>query len=446
MISKLHRWELPNWAIPTLYAFVATLVGMTLPRFEGRLFHVYAAISPSTALAIDTSVATGMLAMTGVVFSLVFLMVQFSATAYSPRLVLWIARDRVIWHSLGIFTATFLYSIAAISGLDRNHSGKVPLISGWLVIVLLLASVGMFIALVERIAALQINRMLSFTGDRGRDVIGIMFSPFETPIAVVKPEEFERVPVTQTLVHIGRPLAIQGIDHSSLLRLALAADGIVVVVSSVGDTVVEGTVLIRVHGATTQIEEAALRKTLAMGRERTFDQDPKYAIRLLVDIAIRALSPAVNDPTTAVQALDQIEDLLLRLGRSRLQTGAARDAAGTLRLVIAEPTWEDFTLLAFDEIRHCGATSVQIMRRMRALISDLISLLPKERHPVLRRWQERLDSTIGRSFEDAEEKLEASREDRQGLGVPRRPAPEPATSGTTLSLGLTHTLTGDREH
>jgi uncharacterized membrane protein len=193
------------------------------------------------------------------------------------------------------------------------------------------------------------------------------------------------------------------------------------------------------------VEEAALRNTLAMGRERTFEQDPKYAIRLLVDIAIRALSPAVNDPTTAVQALDQIEDLLFRLGGSRLQTGAARDAAGTLRLVIAEPTWEDFTVLAFDEIRYCGATSVQIMRRMRALIRDLISLLPKERHPVLRRWQERLDSTIARSFEDAEEKLEALDRRPARMGVPRRPLPDPLTSGTTSSLGLTHTLTGDRE-
>jgi uncharacterized membrane protein len=188
--------------------------------------------------------------------------------------------------------------------------------------------------------------------------------------------------------------------------------------------VVEGTVLFRVHGAKTQIAEAALKNALEMGLERTFEQDPKYAIRLLVDIAIKALSPAINDPTTAVQALDQVEDLLLRLGRSRLQAGVAHDAGGTLRLVISEPRWEDFVILAFDEIRHFGATSVQVMRRMRALISDLISVLPDERHPALRHYQERLDSTIARSFDDAAEKLGASIEDRQGLGVPRRPRPQ----------------------
>jgi uncharacterized membrane protein len=141
---------------------------------------------------------------------------------------------------------------------------------------------------------------------------------------------------------------------------------------------------------------------------------------LLVDIAIRALSPAVNDPTTAVQSLDQIEDLLLRLGRRRLEIGAVRDAEGSLRLVIPCPTWEGFIILAFDEIRYCGARSIQVMRRMKALASDLILALPEERHAPLRHYQERLDATIARSFEDAEEKRDASVEDRQGLGVPRR--------------------------
>jgi uncharacterized membrane protein len=139
-----------------------------------------------------------------------------------------------------------------------------------------------------------------------------------------------------------------------------------------------------------------------------------------VDIAIKALSPAVNDPTTAVQVLDQIEDLLLRLGRRRLKAGVIRDGKGNLRLIVPNPTWEDFLALAFDEIRTYGAKSVQVMRRMKALASDLISALPQERHPPLKHFQERLNSTIARSFEDLEERREASVEDRQGLGVPRR--------------------------
>ena len=157
-----------------------------------------------------------------------------------------------------------------------------------------------------------------------------------------------------------------------------------------------------------------------MGEERTFDQDPKYAIRLLVDIAIKALSPAINDPTTAVQALNQIEDLLLRLGGRELEIGDFQDRDGQLRLIVPYPAWEDFVRLALDEIASYGAQSVQVMRRMKALVNDLTLRLPENRHDALQYWEKRLQSTISRSFEDMEEKQEALVEDRQGLGVPRK--------------------------
>jgi len=203
------------------------------------------------------------------------------------------------------------------------------------------------------------------------------------------------------------------------LTLGAQTGGIVEVVSAIGNTLVEGTVLLRVLGGRQLVDKEAWKKTFETGEERTFEQDPKYAIRLLVDIAIRALSPAINDPTTAVQALDQIQDLLLRLGSRRLEIGAFRDSNGALRVFVPHPTWEDFLRLAFDEIRFYGATSIQVMRRMKALVSDLIEALPEERHESLRGHQRRLDSTIARSFADLEEQREAAVEDRQGLGVPR---------------------------
>jgi uncharacterized membrane protein len=177
------------------------------------------------------------------------------------------------------------------------------------------------------------------------------------------------------------------------------------------------TPLLRVRGARQPLDEATLKSAIHVGDERTFDQDPKYALRLVVDIAIKALSPAINDPTTAVQALDQIEDLLLRLGRRRLEIGAFTDRAGTLRLLAPLPSWDDFLLLALDEIRAYGADSVQVMRRMKALIKNLTEVLPADRHPSLRHWEARLKGSIARSFEDAEEKRDASVADRQGLGM-----------------------------
>jgi uncharacterized membrane protein len=218
-----------------------------------------------------------------------------------------------------------------------------------------------------------------------------------------------------------------------LVALAERAGGVIEVISAVGDTLVESTPLLRVYGARTTIKERALRKAIHTGPQRTFEQDPKYSIQLIRDIAIRALSPAINDPTTAVQALDQIEDILLRLGRRRLDIGEVRNRAGSVCLVFRVPTWDDFLDLAFSEIRSYGAESKQVMRRMKALLSDLIAALPEERRPSLKRQQRRLDTIIARSFPDIEDQLEASEEDREGFGATRRHQPEPrseAPAGT----------------
>lgn len=410
-----------TWVIPLSYAVVAVAAGMIFPRFELGIFHeLSSSVTVSAAMAIYSSIASGMMALTGVVFSLAFVMIQFSATAYSPRLVLWVSRDPFLWHAAGVFTATFLYAIAALAWVGRTRPDRVPLVSSMVVIALLLASVGMFVGLVQRIGLLQINRMLNFTGDQGRKVIQSLYSRLDSPAQEVVPEDFRSLPLTQTLIHRAGPRSIQVLDSAALVKLAQSSGGVIDMAVAVGDTVVDLTPLLNVFGARQPIDERALNKAIGLGDERTFEQDPKYAIRLLVDIAIKALSPAINDPTTAVQALDQIEDLLLRLGRRRLEIGEFRDKDGKLRLVVPCPTWDDFLRLALDETRYYGARSVQVMRRMKALVSDLMARLPEERDVALRHWEERLQSTIARSFEDVEEKLEAAVEDRQGLGVPRR--------------------------
>jgi len=323
-------------------------------------------------------------------------------------------------HALGMFTATFIYATAAIAGVDRQSSGHVPLISTWLVVALLLASVGMFIALVQRISLLQISRMLVFTGDQGRKVIASNYLAADSVVGVVAAAQFHALPCTQTLVHEGSPRCLQAIDSDTMVKLAKGSGGVIEVLAAVGDTVIEGMPLLQLLGARESIEERRLRRAIELGEQRTFEQDPKYAIRLLVDIAIKALSPAVNDPTTAVQALDQIEDLLLRLGQRHLDAGVFRDTDSNVRLLIPFPTWEDLLRLAFDEIIACGATSIQVMRRMNALVCDLAPAMPAQRRPALEYWDGRLKATIARSFVDPEERLEASKADRQGLGAPRR--------------------------
>jgi uncharacterized membrane protein len=408
------------WFIPLGYAFAALLFGFTVPRLVvAELPDWISTISVNAAIGIYSSVASGMIALTGIVFSLTFVMVQFSATAYSPRLVLWISGDPVISHSVGVFTATFLYALAALAWVDRNGSGRVPLVGMGVIAILLVLSIIMFISLIQRVSMLQVTRMLIFTGDHGRKVIERLYPPLDTPTTPYSPELLTEASI-QTLFHHGHPSAVQRVDIPALVNLATEAACAIEMTISVGDVVLESTPMLRVVGGTGPIPEEALRSAIELGAERTFDQDPKYAIRLLVDIAIRALSPAVNDPTTAVQALNEIEDLLLRLGRRRLEIGTYRDPAGRPKLLLHYPLWEDFLRLAFDEIRFYGSSSVQVMRRMKALIVELLSILPEERRPALVYWQARLQSTVEESFTNKEDILDASDEDRQGLGSSRR--------------------------
>lgn len=418
------------WLIPMIYAAGSFICGYALPRIEDAYLASYAGlVSVASAQAFLSAVASGMMALTGIVFAIAFVTVQFSAIAYSPRLVLWFARDPTLFHSLGVFVATFVYALATLLWTDRGGSGAVPLFSGWLVAVLLALSILLFSRLVRRLDDLQISNVLRLIGEKGRAVIREMSRHLDNgPDAEGKTRrealDGPRLgPAAQMLKYSGEPQTISKFDIDGLVRQAQHAEAVIVMACAVGDTVVEDTVLLRVHGAKERLPEEGLLRAIHLGMDRTYEQDPKYPIRLLVDIAIKALSPAINDPTTAVQAIDQIEDLLHRLGRLELDTGYARDANGVLRLILPMPTWEDYLSLAFDEIRQYGAGSVQVLRRLRsALIGVAESLESAARTDAVQRYLEHLDLVIGRSSLDAEDQIMARQEDRQGLGLSRRQA------------------------
>jgi uncharacterized membrane protein len=281
-----------------------------------------------------------------------------------------------------------------------------------------------FTRLVQSLNDLQIHNVLRVIGTRGRSVIRTMF-PLIADNAKVSREEIEVPPnlglPTQTLTHSGEPRAITRFDLERLVRVAQEADAVVAIECGVGDTVVEDAVLLRVHGATRNLPEQTLTRAIHLATSRSFEQDPKYAIRLLVDIAIRALSPAINDPTTAVQALDQIEDLLRRLGCRQLEAGYARDRAGKIRVTFPVPTWQDYLALAFDEIRQFGAASIQVGRRLRAALVGLgDTIAVDERRAAVQQYLDHLSLAIGQSSFDDQDRAAAQQEDRQGLGLSRR--------------------------
>ncbi len=429
---KAYRQDVPLWSIPMLYVSVTVVCALVFPRLEHEYLASFShSLSVASALAALSTIASGMMALTGIVFALAFVMVQFSAVAYSPRLVAWFGRDPMLFHSLGLFTATFLYAIAALAWTDREGDGKVPLFSVLLVTVLFIVSMIVFARLVNRLTDLQIANVLRVIGQRGREVIGGMF-PRLDPAGDAGPqswgvaaEQARQRPITQTLHYSGEPQAIARFDIDALVRQARAADAVIVMDCAVGDALIEGAVLLRVYGGR-PVPEARLRQAIGLARERTFEQDPKYPLRLLVDIAIKALSPAINDPTTAVQAIDQIEDLLRRLGRRAIDAGCVCDERGALRLVFPTPSWEDYLTLAFDEIRQYGTGSVQVMRRLRAALLGLAeSVTDAERTELIRRYLRHLDLAVEHSVLDAEDRLMALQEDRQGLGLSRGQAEAP---------------------
>ena len=133
-------------------------------------------------------------------------------------------------------------------------------------------------------------------------------------------------------------------------------------------------------------------------------------------MALKALSPAINDPTTAVLAIDQLQGLLRQTGKRHLRTDAFPDRSGRLRLIFRTPNWEDFVHLTFSEIRAFGSNNLQIVRRLRAMIQDLLRTLPPHRHPALIEEMSLLDREVARHFIYPEELALAGIADTQGLG------------------------------
>ena len=187
-------------------------------------------------------------------------------------------------------------------------------------------------------------------------------------------------------------------------------------IPQVGDFVAADEPLFRLYGGAAGIDDRDLRASVAFGSERTLEQDPTFAFRILVDIAIKALSPAINDPTTAVLAIDQLHRLLRHVGLKHVAARRSGTKAGELRVIFRTPNWEDFVHLACTEIRHFGAGSIQIMRRMRSMLENLMLTLPPHRHPELRKQLELLDRRIEGQYAFAEDRALARIADPQGLG------------------------------
>ena len=159
----------------------------------------------------------------------------------------------------------------------------------------------------------------------------------------------------KVLLHRGSSEIVLAVNTAALVTQAVRSDCLIEFVPQVGDFVAADEPLFRLYGGAGAVDDNTLRGTVAFGSERTMEQDPTFAFRILVDIALKALSKAINDPTTAVLVIDQLHRLLRRVGGRQLRNEVICDAVGRLRVIFPTPNWEDFAHLACTEIRLCGA-------------------------------------------------------------------------------------------
>jgi uncharacterized membrane protein len=407
------------WIVPAAFAALAIALGIVLPHVdEHTSTTIGISFGPDAARNVLGALAGGMITFTGFVFSILLLAVQFGSSQFSPRMLRRFLRDPTTKLSLGIFMATFIYALLVLRvvGTAENEA-FVPDNSISVALLMLLLSMLMFLRLISRTT--QGLRVAAVLGELGRDAQRVIDRVYPEPAGgggESEPGAEAAVPV-RTVAHRGGPGVIQSIDATGLIERARRADAVIELAPRVGDLIAPGSPLFRVHGDSGEVDDRWLQGAVAVGDERTMRQDPAFAFRLLADISAKALSPGVNDPTTSVQALDQIELLLRQLGGRRLTPGIGRDEAGAVRLRYPAPSWEDYLSLAIDETRHYGEGSVQVSRRLRALLEDLRESVPESRRAAVDAELELVRASADRAFADSGDRLVAAARDRQGLGT-----------------------------
>ena len=420
-ISARRVWG-SSWFVPGLYVMGALALSVGLFRWdEADPISLSRSISSSSASAALAALASGMLAFTGFVTSVILMLVQFGTSEFSSRFVASFRRNRTLLFSLSTFSATFLFALVSTAQIGRGTAAFVPTRTVIAALLLTLLSILMFLILIDRTSdGLRVARVVQTVDRDGRRAFDAVYPSSLSDAAAgqeIAHSLADRTPVqTIPIGPLGR--VVVAIDQTGIADLAQRYDALVELVPAVGGHVSSGGRLLNVYGSH-QLPERRLRRYVALGDERTVDDDPAFALRMLVDVAIKALSPAVNDPTTAVQSLDRIEDLLRYAAAKQLSVGVVVDARGTARLVYPTPTWEDLVQLALDEIRAFGAGQYQVTRRMRAMLDDLIADVPESRRPALATQSDLLATAVASAIPESQ-RADALVPDRQGIGMARR--------------------------
>ena len=403
------------WVVPLLAIVLVFLTAPLLRVVDSWLDWHFAFMHVAGAQALYQTVITLTLSFIVFTFGSLLVAIQIAGGQLTPRIIATtLLRDNVVRYSVGLFFYSLVFSISA---LDRLQNEVYALVS-ILVAILGIACMAVFLFLIDYAARLlRPVSVVARVGDDGLRVIRAVYprlalegadEPDARALALGQP--------FRIVCHAGRSESVLAVDMETLLAEAVRCGGVIELVPQVGDFLAQGEALFALHGGAAQVDDRTLVAAVAFGIERTMEQDPMFAFRILADIALKALSPAINDPTTAVVALDQIHRLLREVGRRRLRGEVVTDDKGSPRVVYRTPNWEDYVNVSCQEIRSCGAGNVQIARRLRALFENLLAALPQHRHGCLELEQRRLDQSIETLYPLLEDRVLARIPDSQGLG------------------------------
>lgn len=370
----------------------------------------------NAARDVASAIAGAMMGFIGIVFSITILSLQLASSQFSPRALRGFLRDRVTKVSLGTYVAAFTYALLVMRNVEPNTPPNLTM-TGLLLVTF--ASIIVFIWYINHIAheIRLVNILETIAGETTSAVERTFPDGYDgAEPSSIGPDASRGIDVR----HDGRGASLVGIDEEALCATAKDADGTVEMVLVHGSFVRHGAVVARLHAGSDDVDVERLRKKVArcfqFDVERTLQHDVAFGLRQLVDIALRALSPGINDPTTAVQAIDRIHDVLGRLVDRDWPDPWHRDGDGTPRVWMPLASWEDHVRLAFEEIRLVSGAQLQVLRRLEHVLDDLIACAPPHRSLPLER-QRRALHLASEAELDRPEDVQASRvADPTGIG------------------------------
>jgi len=406
---KSSLWVVPFIAIP--FELVATRILHWLDPWLGWAF---LGVAVPGAQATLQSIVSATLSFIVFTFGSMLVAIQVASAQLTPRIIATtLLRDNVVKYTVALFIFTLLFAMSAQNRIEKDVHQLVL----FLAVLLGVTSVAAFFYLIDY--ASRLLRPISILAKVGNSGLAVIETVYPDPSRGPDVSEGQRSKLgspDQIILHEGASQIVLAVDVKVLAAEAERLNGVIEFVPQVGDFVAVEEPLFNLYYGTSAIDVGTLRAAIAFGSERTMEQDPTFAFRIVIDIALRALSPAINDPTTAVLAIDQIHRMLRMVGKRHLRTEEILDTSGQLRVILRTPDWEDFVHLAFTEIRSYGSNSMQVVRRFRAMIENLIRTLPAHRHPALHQELSLLDRETAKQFIYPEDLALAHIADSQGLG------------------------------